>query len=63
MMRAILNRSSKDHPNNKDIYGNMPNICTSIRQKRLRFSGTVGDPNWNWHRMLLSGNLLMVKEK
>ena len=39
MLRAILNRSWKDHPNNKEIYGNIPDICTSIRQQRLRFSG------------------------
>ena len=38
-MRAILNRSWKDHPNNKDIYGNIPDIITSIRQQRLHFSG------------------------
>ena len=32
MMRAILNRCWKYHPNNKDIYGNIPDICMSIRQ-------------------------------
>ena len=39
MLRAILNRSCKDYPNNKDIYGNIPDICTSIRQQIFRFSG------------------------
>ena len=39
MLRAILNRSWKDHAKNKDIYGNIMDICTSIRQQRLRFSG------------------------
>ena len=39
MLRAILNISWKDHLNNKDIYGNIPDICTSIRQQRLHFSG------------------------
>ena len=39
MLRAILNRSWKDHPNIKEIYWNIPDICTSIRQQRLRFSG------------------------
>ena len=39
MLRAILNRSWKDHTNNKEIYENIPDICTSIRQQRLRFSG------------------------
>ena len=36
MLRAILNRYLKDHPNNKDIYGNIPEIC---KLQRLRFSG------------------------
>ena len=39
MLSAILNIYWKDHPNNKEIYGNISNICTSIRQQRLRFSG------------------------
>ena len=39
MLRAILNRFWKDHLNNKEIYGNIPDICTSIRQQRLHFSG------------------------
>ena len=39
MLHAILNRSWKDHPNNKEIYGNIPDICTLIRHQRLRFSG------------------------
>ena len=33
MLRSILNRSWKYHPNNKEIYGNIPGICTSIRQQ------------------------------
>ena len=37
ILRIILNRSWKDQPNNKDIYGSIPD--TSIRQQRLRFSG------------------------
>ena len=44
ILRATLNRSWKDHPNNKDIYGNIfkvyiPDIYTSIKQQRLRLSG------------------------
>ena len=39
MLRAIRNRSWKDHPSNKEIYSNIPDICTSIRQQILRFSG------------------------
>ena len=51
MLRAILNRYWKDHPNNTNIYGNIPDIFTSIRQQDCVFLGTVGDPNWNWHRI------------
>ena len=65
ILHEILNRSWKDHLNNKEIYGNIPDICTSIRHQRLRFS---------WHcwkskfklalDVIISlGNLLMVKEK
>ena len=39
MLRAILDRSWKDHTTNTEIYANMPDICTSIRHQRLRFSG------------------------
>ena len=36
----ILNRTWKDHPTNKEIYANIPDIFTSIRQRiYLRFSG------------------------
>ena len=31
MLRAILNRCWNDHPTNKEIYANIPDICTSIR--------------------------------
>ena len=34
ILRDILNRFWKDHPNNKEIYGNIPDIFTSIRQHR-----------------------------
>ena len=32
MLRAILNRYWKYHPNNKDMHGNIADICTLIRQ-------------------------------
>ena len=34
MLRAILNRYWNDHPNNKEIYGNIPDILTSVRKQR-----------------------------
>ena len=48
-MLNILNRYLKDHPNNKEIYGNIPDISNS---KYIVFLGTVGNPNLNWHRIL-----------
>ena len=54
MLRAILNRSWKDHPSNKEIYANIPDICTSIRQQRLRFSGHC----WRNKREMASDTIL-----
>ena len=61
MLRAILNKSWKDHHTNKEIYANIPDIYTSIRQQRLRFS--VGEISAKWHQILFYGNLPMVREK
>ena len=32
MLRTILNRSWKYHPNNKDIYGNIPDILMHVNK-------------------------------
>ena len=39
MLRAVLNISWKQHPTKKQLYGNLPPISVSIREKRLRFAG------------------------
>ncbi|CAM1310307.1 Uncharacterised protein r2_g2061 [Pycnogonum litorale] len=39
MLRSALNRSWKDHPTNKELYGNIPPISKSIKQQRMRFVG------------------------
>ena len=39
MLRAALNKSWKDHPTNKELYGNIPPISKSIQQQRMRFAG------------------------
>ena len=39
MLRAALNRSWRDHPTNKELYGNTPPLSQSIRRHRLRFAG------------------------
>ena len=39
MLRAALNKPWKDLLTNKELYGNIPPITTSIRQQRIRFAG------------------------
>ena len=39
MLRAALKKSWKDHPTNKELYGNIPPISETIQQQRLRFAG------------------------
>jgi hypothetical protein len=39
MLRAALNISWKQHPSKKELYGNIPPISTTIRERRLRFAG------------------------
>ena len=39
MLRVALNKSWRDHLTNKELYGNIPNISSSIRQQRMRFDG------------------------
>ena len=39
MMCVALNKSWRDHPTNKELYGNIPKISSSIRQQRMRFAG------------------------
>ena len=39
MLRTALNRSSKDHPTNVELYGHIPPICESLQQQRMRFAG------------------------
>ena len=39
MLRVALNKSWRDHPTNKELYGNIPKISSSIRQQRMRFAG------------------------
>ena len=39
MLRVALNKSWRDHPTNKELYGNTPKISSTIRQQRMRFAG------------------------
>ena len=39
MLRAALNISWKEHPTIKRLYGHLPNVITTIRERRMRFAG------------------------
>ena len=39
MLRAVTNKSWRDHLTNEQLYGDIPKISKSIRMQRLRFAG------------------------
>ena len=39
MLRAILNKSWKQHPTNDQLYGDIPKISNIIKERRTRFAG------------------------
>ena len=39
MIRAILNKSWRDHPTNTELYDNIPPISHLIRERRIRYAG------------------------
>ena len=39
MLRAALNVSWEDHISNVDLYGNLPRLSDTIRQRRMRLAG------------------------
>ena len=39
MLRAVINKSWRDHLTNEQLYGDIPKISKSIRMQRLRFAG------------------------
>ena len=53
MLRAALNKSWREHPTNKELYGKIPPISKSIRQQRLRFAGHC------WRSKELVGDVLL----
>ena len=54
MLRVPLNKSWRDHPTNKELYGNIPKISSSIRQQRMRFAGHC----WRSKKELIADVLL-----
>ena len=38
MLRAILNKSWRDHPTHTELYGNIPIISHLIRERRIRYA-------------------------
>jgi len=39
MLSAVLNISWKQHPSKRELYGNLPPISTTLKDRRLRFAG------------------------
>ena len=39
LLRRVLNISWRDHVSNRELYGNLPLLSSTIRQRRLRFAG------------------------
>ena len=39
MLRAVLNKSWKQHPTKKQLYGHLPHISQTIRVRRARHAG------------------------
>ncbi len=39
MLRAVVNKSWRDHATNKELYGDLLPIVDVIRERRLRFIG------------------------
>ena len=39
LLRAALNISWRQHTTNKELYGDLPRVSTTLRERRLRFSG------------------------
>ena len=54
MLRAILNRSWRQHPTKKQLYGHLPPITKSIKIKRTRLAGHC----WRSRDQLISDVLL-----
>ena len=39
LIRRVLNVSWRDHVSNKELYGDLPLLSSTIRQRRMRFTG------------------------
>ena len=39
MLRAILNKSWRQHPTNQELYGHIPKLSDVIKERRTRFAG------------------------
>ena len=56
MLRAILNKSWKQHPTNDQLYGDIPKVSDIIREWRTRFAGHC----WRSKNELASNLLLWI---
>ena len=59
MLRAILNRSWRQHPTKQQLYGHLPPITKTIQIRRTRHAGHY----WRSRDELISGPLHMAERK
>ena len=55
MLRAALNKSWKQHPTKKQLYGHLPPITQTIRERRTRHAGHCWEKKWTNKRRALVG--------
>ena len=63
MLRAILNRSMRQHPTRHQLYSRLPPITKTIQVRRTRQQDTAGEARTNSSVMYSYGPPHMVKQK
>ena len=59
MLRAILNKSRRQHPTKQQLYGHLPPITKTIKVRRTRHAGHC----WRNKDELISGPLHMAEQR
>ena len=63
MLRAILNKSWRQHPTRHQLYGHLPPITKTIQVRRTDTQDTAGEARTNSSVMYSYGPLHMAKQK
>ena len=63
MLRAILNKSWRQHPTKHQLYGHLPPITKTIQVTRTRHAGTAGEASTNSSVMYSYGPPDIAKQK